>query len=389
MKRKICFLTDSVFSVGGIQRCVSVLANGLHDRNYEVHIICTDTRYRRDNRIYQLNPKIKVYIVHDGRLEKYLFGWTKWIRMQSKNNYVLRKNTQLLTFCFYTKNKVRNKKIIEYLNSNNIDIVIGAGGNQSILLGILKDRINAKVYGWQHSSCKSYFENPQGNYYGQRSLFEKYLTKLDQYIVLTKQDQEWISKHFHYTAHCIYNPKSFTSKSVTDLQHPWFISVGRYDKVKGYERLIDAFSLFAKKNNNWNLQIIGEGPLRDKLQEKINHLNLTNRIVLIPTPKGIESYYLNASIYLLSSYYEGLPMVLIESCECGLPIISFRLPCCIEQFSTCSLLIENDNIEQYAKAMEQLTTDKKLLNKLACNAKENSKKYEQNKILNEWEKILK
>lgn len=388
MKKKICFLTDTVFSIGGIQRCVSVLANALTNLNYEIHILCTDTRYQIDYDIYDLNKKINIYMVPNSKLEKYLFAWTKIIKNKSKTNQQIQNKTNLLTFCFYTKNRTRNKNIINYLNEQKIDIVIGAGGNQSILLGILKDKINSKVYGWQHSSCESYFENEQGNYYVQRELFKKYLPKLDNYIVLTQNDQAWIRKKFQYNAVCIYNPKSFSTEKKSDLKNKIFISVGRYDKVKGYDRLIEAFHLFAQKNNDWSLQIIGEGPLKAELEAKIKSLQLENRIRLLPKTDQILNYYLEASVYLLSSYYEGLPMVLIEACECGLPIISYDLSCCKEQFKNCSLLVKNGNIEEYAKAMEQIVKNDKLLSNLAYNAKNNSKKYEINSILKEWEKIL-
>ena len=388
MKKKICFLTDTIFSIGGIQRCVSVLTNSLIDADYEVHILCTDTRYHINYDMYNLNKKVMIYIVPYSKMEKYLFSWTKIIKNKSKKDKRLQTKINLLKFCFYLKNKTLNKNIINYINKKNIDIVIGAGGNQSILLAILKEKINAKIYGWQHSSCESYFENQNGSYYAQRKLFKKYINKLDNYIVLTQSDQNWIKKHFKYNATCIFNPKSFSSSKTSTLKNKTFISVGRYDKVKGYERLIEAFYIFAQNNNDWSLKIIGEGPLKEELQEKINSLHMEHRIELVPKTDHIIDYYLNSSVYLLSSYYEGLPMVLIEACECGLPIISYNLPCCSEQFSICSLIINNNNVEEYADAMKKIVNDQKLLSELAHNAKKNSLKYDITNILKEWEKIL-
>ena len=81
-------------------------------------------------------------------------------------------------------------------------------------------------------------------------------------------------------------------------------------------------------------------------------------------------------------------MVLIEACECGLPIISYDLPVCVEQFSDCSLIIEDGDINGFADAMDKLANDKKLLKDLANKAIINSKKYDIKNIIKKWEKIL-
>ena len=100
MKKKICFLTDTIFSIGGIQRCVSVLTNSLIDADYEVHILCTDTRYSINYDMYNLNKKAMIYIVPHSKMEKYLFSWTKIIKNKSKKDKHLQTKINLLKFTF-------------------------------------------------------------------------------------------------------------------------------------------------------------------------------------------------------------------------------------------------------------------------------------------------
>ena len=134
--------------------------------------------------------------------------------------------------------------------------------------------------------------------------------------------------------------------------------------------------------------IIGEGSLKEQLEHEIKRFGLEDRIKLLPRTNEIQKFYLKSSIYLLSSYLEGLGIVLVEACECGLPIISYDLPSSKEQFNTCSILVKNNDIEGYAKAMLDLVNDKKLLENLAKKAIINADNYSIEKIVKEWQKIL-
>ena len=82
-----------------------------------------------------------------------------------------------------------------------------------------------------------------------------------------------------------------------------------------------------EKHSAWILEIYGEGSLRKELQDKIDSLNLTDTLVLKDNEKNIQSKYLEGSIYVMSSRYEGMPMVLLEAMSYGLPLVSFDCPC--------------------------------------------------------------
>ncbi len=388
MKKKVCFLTSSLFNLGGIQRCTTLIINKLIDLDYDVHLICTDNRFKVDYDLYKLDKKAKIKYIPIYKFEQYFFFWTVLIKKIAKKFKFIQKKKGLMSFCYYKKKFFYNKKIINYINKNNIDVTIGVGGYYSFWLGVFKEKISSKIIGWQHSSCYSYFIEKSSDYTYQLDLIKESISKLDNYIVLTEDDKKWIKKKFNYDAICIYNPKSFYSKEKSDLSSKNFIAVGRFASEKGFERLISSFKIFSKTNSDWKLMIIGEGPEKKILEDKIKNLKLEDRIFLYPKTNQIEKFYLNASIYLLSSYYEGLPMILIEACEFGLPIITYDLPCCIEQFNKCSLLIKNNNIEEYAKAMLNLVSDESLMQKLSKQSIINSKKYEIDKIIKKWEEIL-
>ena len=87
-------------------------------------------------------------------------------------------------------------------------------------------------------------------------------------------------------------------------------------------------SLNSRNDDNltqWQLIIVGDGVLKKELESKIKALNLQESVILKPFTKQIEKEYLSASIYAMSSHFEGFPMVLLESASYGLAPISFDI----------------------------------------------------------------
>lgn len=95
---------------------------------------------------------------------------------------------------------------------------------------------------------------------------------------------------------------------------------------KGFLRLIEIWKMVQKdkKYQNWTLTIVGEGELKNTIKEKIKENKLEN-IILKPFTKEIEKEYLNASIYVMTSKWEGFGMVLIESANYQFPSIAFDI----------------------------------------------------------------
>ncbi len=114
-------------------------------------------------------------------------------------------------------------------------------------------------------------------------------------------------------------------------------------------------------------------------------------IKLVGQTKNIKDELLNSSFFVLSSRFEGLPMVLIESITCGLPIVAFDCetgPREIIKNNDCGILVENGNINELANAMKKIIADEELRKKLSINAIEKSKKYEISNIMSKWEKLF-
>lgn len=387
MKKKICFLMKNPFTLGGEQRVVSVIANILTNKNFDVTILCTD-KFVANYDMYELDRKVEVHQLNitNNLFYKILNNFYKIIRYINKKTNIMKNNDKLLNTIYC--NKFLRKSLANTIN-NSYDYVIGVGGTYTLLVASIKNMINCKVIGWQHSSYDAYFLTKDNCSWHQDILFEKYLNKLDKYIVLTNYDKEKMDKRFDINSIVINNPKSFESDIVSNLGNKKFIAMGRFVYVKAFEDLIEAFNLFSKKNNDWNLYIYGDGPYKDKYIELIEQYNLENRIFIENYTDDVKKVLLDSSIYLLSSRWEGFPMVVLEAMEMGLPVISYDISASKEIIiNNSGILVRSRNIEEYADAMLNLANNPDLLKEMGKCAKINSENYSYEKIGNQWFELL-
>lgn len=105
------------------------------------------------------------------------------------------------------------------------------------------------------------------------------------------------------------------------------IAVGRLAPEKGFDLLIDAWKIVHAKRPDWILRIVGSGDQYAALHEKVKRLDLEACIHFVATAPNLEVLYVNSSIYVLTSQFEGFGMVLLEAKSHGLPIVSFDCDC--------------------------------------------------------------
>ncbi|MBQ8472244.1 MAG: glycosyltransferase family 4 protein [Bacilli bacterium] len=387
---KICFLVDSIYSLGGYQRCTVNIANMLKSEGYDITIVCTRD-IKLEKRInYGLNDEIKIKNIRWGNnFFKIIMIWTKILILLNNKTNLLKNNFKILSFIYYKKNILGLKKIQTYFNKNKFDCIIGVSAYYSMVLGLIDNRNNAKLIGWQHSTSKRYFDMPGEFLWHQDALVSHVMKKLDEYIVLTKADTKLIRKKFHKVASVIYNPNMLVSTKKSDLTNKTILAVGRYHNVKGFDLLLEAFSIFHQENPDWKLRIVGDGIERENLKKQIKQLNLDKSVNLVYPTNSVLNEYLNASIFVLSSRIEGWGLVVVEAMECGLPIVSFDLDCVHEIFSKNEgIVVEYLNTEQMAKAFFKLANDYKLRKKMGELAIEQAKKFKIEKIKNDWIKVI-
>ncbi|MCD8007043.1 MAG: glycosyltransferase [Oscillospiraceae bacterium] len=274
----------------------------------------------------------------------------------------------------------------KFINENNFDVVVGVQAKGAYILGSIADRIKAKTVGWQHNSYASYIESKGIYYWNQDYLFDTYLSKLNAYVVLNEYDEKQYLEKKNIKATTIYNPKSFVSPKKAELNSKRFIAVGALVRAKGFDLLIEAFRIFAQNNPGWELDIFGEGKEHDSLQSMIRNSGLEGQITLRGVSETIDSEMLDSSALLLSSRWEGMPMVVLEALEVGLPVVAFDITAMIPLVDDGKegIIVPQFDVNSYAQAMERIADDVSLRKSMGKAASQKAECFSVEVIKNKW-----
>lgn len=167
-------------------------------------------------------------------------------------------------------------------------------------------------------------------------------------------------------------------------------AIGRLADTKGFDILISAFYHLAREHPHWSLVIIGEGPERSKLEAMVADLKLKDRVRFPGCMHDTIGFLRTADLFVMSSHYEGFPMTLIEAMACGLPVISTRWQGASEiiRDGIDGILVGLNDPEALATAMNRLISDPLERRRLGEHAVEVSKRFDMDKIMGVWEKLL-
>jgi glycosyltransferase involved in cell wall biosynthesis len=161
-----------------------------------------------------------------------------------------------------------------------------------------------------------------------------------QIVVLTEKDKQDWQQAGCTNVRCIPNPCAIKyrvlsseyrvqSSECREQGVKTLLAVGRLHEQKGFDMLLEAWNNVQRDNEqctkDWTLRIVGEGAQRAALEQQIKDLHLSN-VVLAGRVENMVEEYNAASLFVLSSRYEGLPLALIEAMWCGVPCVSFDCP---------------------------------------------------------------
>lgn len=216
---------------------------------------------------------------------------------------------------------------------------------------------------------------------------ERLVRKFDSFVVLTDEDAAMWGDVPNIKV--IPNAAKFISSGYSSCQNKRVIAVGRLDYQKGFDRLIEAWALVQQtdKYSDWYLDIFGQGEWRDMLQQMIDERGLQDSVTLNKPTKDIAKEYAGSSMLVMSSHYEGFPMVMIEAMACGLPVVTFDYKCGprdIIDHEINGLLVKDGDIEGLAKAMISMMRDDAARKRMGENAKKVVETYSEEAVMKQW-----
>lgn len=215
------------------------------------------------------------------------------------------------------------------------------------------------------------------------------IKKSDLLISLTSADAEYW-KYYVPKVTNIPNPVTFyiENPDVSLKQNGRIICVGRLHEQKRIDRLIDAFSMIANNYPSWYIDVYGTGEKKAELEKQIEQSGLIHRIHLLEPTRQIKEEYLKSQFFVLSSDYEGMPLVLLEAMACGVPCVSTRCPFgpseLIEDGETG--LLTNLDSHDLASKMEWMIVHNKERNIMGVKAHQAAAHYKKENVMRMWEK---
>ena len=357
--KKICFIVDSIFTIGGVQRVTAVIAKELA-KEYDVTIVTFDKPDNINTSLYGLNEVGIQY-----RFIKYpKVGKLKNILCKTYSGLYLKLQPQSKwSSNLYAKSSFPSELrqvFLAELKREEFDIIIGVHAPLAARLATLKKNLpKAKLIGWLHNSYEALFGDNSHYYIGakRKKHYIYQFRKLDDVVVLCHDDANRFHQYdLQFLPTVIYNPLTLKSGNPSQGNSKRFLTVGRFTPLhKGIDLLIEAFHMFAQKNHEWMLDIVGEGKEEPKYRVLINKYELEDRITIHPFTNQIQNYYSNAQVYVLSSRWEGMPLVLVEAMSHRLPIVTSDLPVCQEILGDFGLYFENGNVVDLAQRLEDAT----------------------------------
>ena len=302
-------------------------------------------------------------------------------RYCSNNTYLL--DRAVADIKFIGNNLSFIKQCKQYIQQNNPDIVI-VHAMSKLTPVLLLSGIKAKnIWSLEHISYEFHSWIFQ-------QLRKRLYSKLDKIITLTNHDAENY-KQFSNNVKVIANATPLEIKNKTyQTKSQTIVSIGRLTYQKGYDRLVEAWSLVEKKYPDWSLHIFGEGEDGEKLEQMIRDYKLSN-ISLKGMTNDVQSLYDNAAFYVMSSRFEGFGMVLIEAQSRGLPIVSFDCPSGPAEIISEGIdgyLVENGNVEMLAERIGYLIDNESIRQAFSANSLISARRFEPEQITNQWINLI-
>lgn len=369
---KIVYCICSVYNPGGMER---VLLNKItylagHCPDWEILVVTTDQKERPP--FYPFPQGVRLTDLD--------------INYSDDNN-----KHAFLKIAGYLRRRRKHKRALSLLlRKEKADIVVSLYPSESSFLPSLKDG-SKKVLELHY--CK--FFRLQ---YGRSGLLgridrwrtrqdETLVRRFDRFVVLTREDKDYWDDMPNIAV--IPNAAMYMGDGYSEVSRKRVIAVGRLDYQKGFDRLIQAWRMVQMYDayKDWTLDIFGQGEWQGMLQDMIGRCGLQGSVHIHPPTKTIGKEYAASSMLVMSSNYEGFPMVMIEAMACGLPVVSFDYKCGpkdIIRNGENGLLVPNGDIRGLADAMMRLMADEAYRKRLSLNARRVVDTYSEETVMAQW-----
>lgn len=354
--KNILFVNSSL-SGGGSEKVMTILANAFSEKKYNVEMVLVRENKEKS---YKLCKEVKCHNFNYKYKNKIYKFFSRIIKLRNliKNN----KYDYIVSFMYDINFIVLlsclglNKKVIvsERADPNN--------RKKNKILSNLLEKI-LYVFAYKVVFQTDYVKSIYPNYIQSKSIVIP--NPLDEKIPLPSKEEK----------------------------EKEFVAVGRFNEQKNFEMLIEAFVEFHSEHTDYFLTIYGDGILREKYESLIKNNNAEKYIFLPGYKENVNELMKKASVYISTSNYEGISNSMLEALAMGMPSICTDCPVggakLVIDNGNNGILIPTNNKEELLKAMNLIVSDEKIKEKLIRNSSKIRVRFSVEKIISEWEKIIK
>ncbi len=377
---RIAIITRSMALKGGIERFVQTMSNywaGI--RHHDVVIITSDGT----KSCYKLHNSIST-VKLDGQLS---------------NSALISKFPSLNYHFCYTKDYI--SRLQNFFIAWQPDVIISQmQGQDNLLLSKVPITCQTPVIGVSHITCKLRFSDfYRNNTWVQaikrninNSKIISNISKYDAVVSISREDMLILKHKYHCNSVYIPNANTFDNYSTANTNSKRIIMVGRFDYLKGQDRLLRIWASIAPKHLDWSLMLVGGGSSRDAMIHLAQELGINKQVNFMPQSNDVQSLLKGSSICAFASREESFGLAITEALQCGLPTVAFNCNCGPKDIITSyynGFLIDDDNEHEFATKLELLMTDDALRVELSKNAIQSVKRFDKQIILKQWDELLK
>lgn len=320
-------------------------------------------QFSNEKNVYELDKGIRQYSLQRNRVERKLNKWIKGLPVW-RYRHILKKH--------------------------NVKVVIDVGSPKSLLTTKAVDGLEIKVICWDHFNYESFRKR-----WCYDDLKQLILSgNIHRLVVLTQTDVESYSKNekeFPKDVVCqIYNPSPIQTEGYIPHFSKKVLACGRLAHQKGFDLLLDAWKEVEQRNTDWELEIVGDGHMQQKLEQQVED-NKLQHVTISHFTNNIKEKYTEAGIFVMSSRYEGFPLALLEAESTSLPMVSFDCktgPNEIIRHGYNGYLAETEDPHDLAVKLLAVMNDDNLREQMGLHAFEASRQFTTDKIIDQWEMLI-
>jgi glycosyltransferase involved in cell wall biosynthesis len=216
--------------------------------------------------------------------------------------------------------------------------------------------------------------------------------RIDKFLLLTEADAEAFRRHNFNNTGAMPNPLWIDPGATDDRpREQRVVALSRYDEVKQLDHALRAWAEVAPQFPQWRFELYGDGPMRAELEALIQRLGIAGSAFLMGPTNDIEGLLRSSRVSVLSSLFEGLPMVLAESLACGVPAVAYTCAPGVSEIVTDGqdgILVHQNHVAGLAAGLRELMGDDARREAMADAGRRSAQRYARDRVMDRWEDLI-